>query len=118
MGENYILAANTVIVINRNGMGDAPQDLAHTLVTTYLGLLDGEWLPAAICLYASGVKLATSGSPALDALKALSDKGVLILLCTTCLKYFDLLDDVQVGVVGGMNDIIDMQHNAQKVITL
>jgi len=34
------------------------------------------------------------------------------------LKYFDLTDKVQVGIVGGMGDIIEAQMKAEKVITI
>lgn len=108
----------TVIVINRNGMGDAPEELGYKLVQTHLSLLQGEWLPSAICLYAEGVKLTVNGSPVLDQLQELSQQGVLILICSTCLNYYGLIDEVVVGTVGGMNDIMDVQHHANKVITL
>jgi len=39
-------------------------------------------------------------------------------LCSTCLNYFNLVDQVQVGIVGGMPDIIEAQRKAAKVITL
>lgn len=112
------MATKTVIVINRKGMGDAPPELGQKLVKNYLSLLQGEWLPSAVCLYAEGAKLATTGSQAVEPLKELVEQGVLVLICSTCLQYFDLVDQVEVGVVGGMNDIIDMQQNADKVITL
>jgi hypothetical protein len=34
------------------------------------------------------------------------------------LEFFDLSDKVQVGIVGGMADILDAQIKANKVITL
>jgi hypothetical protein len=75
-------------------------------------------LPAAICFYTDGVKLAVTGSPVLESLKSLESKGVHLILCSTCLNYFNLVDQVQVGIVGGMPDIIEAQRKASKVITL
>lgn len=110
---------DTVIIINRNGMGDAEPELQQKLIATYLKLLnENNLLPAAICFYASGVRLAVEGSPVLDSLKALEAKGVRLILCSTCLNYYDLTGSVQVGIVGGMPDIIEAQHRAAKVITL
>lgn len=111
--------ADTVIVINRNGMGEADQVLQHRLVGTYLKLLDEHnLLPAAICFYTEGVHLAVEGSPVLDSLQSLENKGVRLILCSTCLNYYNLVERVKVGIVGGMGDILEAQRLASKVINL
>ena len=71
-----------------------------------------------ICFYTEGVKLAVSGSPVLDQLKALEEKGVHLILCGTCLEHYNLTDKVQVGIMGGMTDIIEAQFRASKVISI
>ena len=108
-----------VIQITRNGMGHADPELQQQLIDKYLSLLDEHnQLPAAICFYTDGVKLAVEGSPVLKQLRSLESKGVHLILCGTCLNFFGLTDKVQVGVVGGMTDIIEAQWRAGKVITL
>jgi selenium metabolism protein YedF len=108
-----------VIVISNNGMGHAPQELGHKLINSFLNMLDlGEKLPAAICLYGEGVKLAVSGSPVLDELTSLAAKGVDVIVCTTCLNHFGLFDDLQAGTAGGMKEIVEAQWGAAQVITL
>jgi hypothetical protein len=54
----------------------------------------------------------------LEELKSLEARGVHLVICMTCLKYFDLVEEVRVGIVGGMNDILAAQKRAAKVITL
>jgi selenium metabolism protein YedF len=109
----------TVIVINRNGMGEADQVLGHKLVSTYLKLLDEhDILPGVICFYTEGVHLAIDGSPVLETLKSLEKKGVRLILCSTCVNYYDLAKRVKVGIMGGMGDILEAQQRASKVITL
>jgi sulfur relay (sulfurtransferase) complex TusBCD TusD component (DsrE family) len=108
-----------VILITRDGMGHADKALQHQLVVKYLSLLDEHnQLPAAICFYADGVKLAVEGSPVISQLKSLETKGVRLILCSTCLNALGLADRVQVGIVGGMTDIVEAQWRADKVITL
>ena len=51
-------------------------------------------------------------------LRGLESKGVRLIICSTCLNYFDLTEKVQVGIVGGMGDILEAQMKAQKVITI
>lgn len=110
---------DTVILVTRNGMGHAPQDLQLTLIEKYLHLLlQQDELPAAICFYAEGVKLVTQPSSALEALRTLESKGVRLIVCSTCLDFFHLPGQVQVGLVGGMGDILEAQVRSGKVITL
>jgi sulfur relay (sulfurtransferase) complex TusBCD TusD component (DsrE family) len=110
---------NTVLLITREGMGDAALELQHTLMAKYLQiLLDDGKLPAAICFYAAGVKLACAGSPVLQPLRALEAAGVRLIVCTTCLAFYGLVSQRAVGLAGGMGDIIEAQWQADKVITL
>ena len=111
--------SETVLLITRNGMGDAEPALQQKLMATYLKLLDeNNLLPAAICFYTNGVRLAVEGSPVLELLKSLEAKGVRLILCSTCLNAFNLVDQVRVGIVGGMTDILEAQRQAGKVISL
>ena len=112
-------AADTIITIAGSGMGSGPQDLRLSLLAKYLELLSqDDEVPPVICLYTEGVKLAVEGSPLLEQLRAFEARGVRLILCTTCLSYFDLNDKVRVGIIGGMADILEAQERASKVITL
>ncbi|MFB0517366.1 MAG: DsrE family protein [Candidatus Neomarinimicrobiota bacterium] len=110
---------STAIFITRNGMGHADEELQQKLLKTYLTMLaENGYLPGVVCFYTEGVKLVVEGSPVLELLKSLEAKGVRLIICNTCLKYYGLTDKVQVGIVGGMHDIIAAQWQAAKVITL
>ena len=110
---------DTVILVTNNGMGKADLLLQQKLVAKYLELLAlNADLPAAICFYTEGVKLVIDNSPVLGQLKALEDKGVHLIVCSTCLDYFSIANRVQIGIVGGMSDIIEAQMKAEKVITI
>lgn len=110
---------HTVILVPHNGMGSGDVALQHKLMAKYLSLLaDKEPLPAAICLYADGVRLVVNGSPVVELLRKIASQGVRLIVCQTCLDHFGLTGEVAVGTVGGMADIIDAQWSAGKVITL
>ena len=112
-------ANNTVILVTNKGMGKGPEELQMTLIGKYLQLLDqNDELPAAICFYTDGVKLMTSESPVLDQLHTLEEKGVRLIVCSTCLNFYGLTDQLALGIVGGMSDILEAQLKARKVITL
>lgn len=110
---------NTVLLFTRNGMGDAPAELQQSLAVKFLSLLAASGAPPAkILFYIEGVKLACSGSPLLELLGTLAAQGVELILCQTCLDAYGLQDQVAVGVVGGMPDIIEAMRMAEKVISV
>ena len=107
------------IVINKYGMGEAPEDLSILLLKNYLSvLLQEKEMPTYICFYADGAKVTTKGSPVLEELKELRDKGVNMMICKTCLNFYHKLDEVEVGTVATMMDIVGAQYNSDKVIVL
>lgn len=111
--------SETVLLVTRKGMGDAEPELQQKLIATYFKLLDENNIRfATICFYAEGVHLVVEGSPVIETLKSLESKGTRLILCSTCLNFFNLTDKVQVGIVGGMTDILEAQLRADKVITL
>jgi intracellular sulfur oxidation DsrE/DsrF family protein len=111
---------NTVILITKFGMGQTDlTELSLKLIHKYFSLLlESNELPPVVCFYTDGVKLVTTGSPILDVLRQLEAKGVRLIVCSTCLDAMKLADQVQIGIVGGMTDIIEAQMKADKVITL
>ena len=110
---------DAVILITRYGMGSADEKLQLTLIAKYLELLlhNGN-LPAAICFYTDGVRLVCEGSPVIEPLQKLESLHVRLVSCSTCLNYYALRDKVQVGIVGGMGDILEAQTKAEKVISI
>jgi hypothetical protein len=110
---------DTLVVITREGMGSAEPALQKKLIGTWLTLLlEGGDLPGAICFYTDGVRLAVEGSPVLEQLARLEERGVHLILCKTCLDFFGLAEKVRVGIVGGMGDILAAQMIAAKVVPL
>lgn len=104
---------STVVLFTQYGMG-APDSrpgadrhgLQHKLVRSWLTLAvqDGP-LPAALCFVTEGVRLCGPGSPVLEELRALEAAGCELLVCTTCLNWYGLIDDLAVGTASCMSDI-------------
>lgn len=113
------MSNNTVLLFTRNGLGHAPAELQSALVAKFLTLtLESQELPAKILFYTDGVRLACAGSPVVDLLRRFEQQGVELVLCKTCLDFFGLGDSVQVGIVGGMGDILEALQKAEKVVSL
>jgi intracellular sulfur oxidation DsrE/DsrF family protein len=110
---------DTIILVTHNGMGYAAFALQQKLAAKYFELLlQNKNLPNAICFYTEGVKLTVTDSPIREQLKALEANGVRLIVCSTCLDFYNLSGEIQVGIVGGMTDIIEAQTKASKVITI
>ncbi len=79
-------------------------------------LRDLEKRPSRLILINSGVRLASEGSEVLGTLKALSEKGVEILSCGTCLDFYGLKEKLKVGMISNMYDIAQSLLEADRLI--
>lgn len=109
----------TVVIVNSDGMGHGDAALGKQLLSSLLAKLPRA-LPdvEAICFYNAGVKLLCAGSPALQALATLQDGGVELVACGTCVNHFAVAEQLRVGEVRGMDDILAWLARATKVVTL
>ncbi len=110
--------SDTTVLFTRYGMGDAPPELQQKLAGIFLTLLSQDAPPGVIAFYGEGVKLACEGSPVLLPLRTLSEKGCRLILCQTCLDFLGLRQDVRVGIIGGMGDIVAAMNTAAHVISV
>ena len=110
-------AKKVVVYINSHLMGNGDEALGSFLMKAFLKtLLDLETQPNRLILLNSGVQLAAQGSKVLDSLKALSEKGVEIVACGSCLEFYGLKEKLEVGAVSNMFDIIQSMMEADRVI--
>lgn len=108
------------IFFNKQGVGTGDDELAQNLGKMAIYTLsEGENIPSYICFMNGGVKLTTGIVPQIvEDLKTLEEKGTKILVCGTCLNYFDMSDKCQVGTVSNMYDILTALEDVEKVITM
>ena len=100
-------------------MGHGSDELGLILIANYLKLLNEESaLPKFIAFYNDGVKLVCEGSPIVEVAKVLEQRGVKLIVCTTCLKFYNLVDKLEVGIAGTMLDIISLQKIAERVVNI
>ncbi len=100
---------NEVMLVNSDGIGSPDRQLAQLLLNNFFRLLsEREQLPKYIILLNAGVKAATRNSEAVGYLKKIEDKGVKIISCRTCVDYFGIESEIDVGVIHTMIEIIDI----------
>jgi selenium metabolism protein YedF len=109
----------TVVVIHNQGMGSGSEELGKILLQACLNTLkETSPLPAAILCYNAGVFAAAEGAPTVPALEELARQGVSLLICGTCVDYFDLKNKIAVGTISNMYDILLQLSGANRIITL
>lgn len=107
------------VLITCKNLGQSDAQLGEVLMKSFLGTLPQlNDIPIAVALMNEGVKLALYDSSSCDHLKNLEKKGVSILVCGTCVNHFCLNDQIGVGVVSNMFEIVETLNRADKVITL
>ena len=110
---------NLVIVIGNDKLGLGDDELGTLLMKSYIfALSESDRLPSDIIFLNGGVKLAVEGSDCLTSIKALSEKGVNILCCGTCLDFYGLKEKLGVGEITNMYTIVEKMNTAANTIKL
>ena len=110
-------AEKVVIYINSNLLGIGEEALGTILMRAFLKtLLDLKPIPSKVIFINSGVRLTTEGSEVLETLKAISEQGVEILSCGTCLDFYGLKEKLKAGVISNMYDIAQSLVEADRLI--
>ncbi|PKN43153.1 MAG: sulfurtransferase-like selenium metabolism protein YedF [Deltaproteobacteria bacterium HGW-Deltaproteobacteria-18] len=114
-----VSASRTLVFLTSDTIGQGDETLGSRLMGNFLNTLpelgDTLWR---IIMVNGAVKLATTTNPAVEALKKLEAAGVSILVCGTCLEFFKLMDQKEVGQVTNMLDVVTSQQVADKIISL
>jgi selenium metabolism protein YedF len=110
---------NIMVMVATDRMGYGDDKLGSKLMVNFIKTLEemGDELWRLVFVN-NGVKLTIEDSEVLPALKELEADGIQILVCGTCLNYFDLLDKKQVGETTNMLDIVTAMQLADKVINV
>ena len=105
------------VAVTSDIMGSGDDILGRRLIKSFfLSLSCLDLMPRVMVFYNSGVKLAVNGSEVIDLLKEIESKGVEIILCSTCVDYYELAGVIGVGKTGDMFQILQKLSAAGNVI--
>lgn len=109
----------TTVFITSETIGIGDDTLGAGLMKNFLATLpelgSDLWR---IVLVNGGVRLACRDHPCLEGLKEIAASGTNILVCGTCLDFFDLLDRKEVGDTTNMLDVVTSLQTAAKIINI
>jgi selenium metabolism protein YedF len=109
----------TTIFINKDRIGHGSDELGSNLIKAFIATIkDLSVQPRTICFMNSGVKLTVKGAETLPYLKELEARGIDLLVCGTCLNYFNLKEQLEVGKISNMYDISETMLKSSKVVTI
>ncbi|MDI9467016.1 MAG: sulfurtransferase-like selenium metabolism protein YedF [Bacillota bacterium] len=110
---------DVAILITNRYFGQGDEELGKILMRSFLyTLTELNGRVKNIIFMNSGVFLTTEGSEVLEILQSLSQEGVEILSCGTCLDFYGLKDKLAVGDVTNMYTATDILSRAGRSITL
>lgn len=116
--SEYKSSAPTILVAS-NLLGNGDDRLGETLMKIYINTLaESEILPENLMFINGGVKLTCTGSDVLDSLNSMQEKGVNIISCGACLDFYNLKEELKVGEIGNMYQIIDLMNKSGNTIKL
>ena len=108
---------NYIVVLNSHLMGKGNDDLGKILMKGFLSTLpELNPLPTEVICYNSAVTLAKKGTDTAISLKKLSENGVKITLCGTCVDFFNMKDEIEVGTISNMLYIAERLSSNLKIV--
>jgi len=106
-----------VIVISADTMGRGNDELGYVLIRAFLHTIClQKEKPDVMIFYNTGVKLTVQESEVLEDLKKLESEGVQLLVCGTCLNYFEIKDKLAAGTISNMYDIVDTMSRSGRLL--
>jgi len=108
------------VFFGKDYIGEGDYTLGNNLAKMMLYTLsEGEDIPAYVIFMNSGVKMPTSDKQdIINSLNVLIEKGTQILVCGTCLNYYNLTSQLKVGIASNMYEIVEKMQKCAKIITV
>ncbi len=110
---------NFIIVFGKDRLGEGSDDLGNMLIGGMLTtLVETDRVPDKMIFINSGINLVVENSPVLNLLRKLENNGCELLACGTCLDYFGKTENLKVGRVSNMLEILEAMTSYSKVINI
>ena len=108
-----------VMLLTSDRLGSGDDELGALLMHNFLySLARAEERPDRMLFMNGGVQLTCEGSDSLSDLRLLSEQGVELRSCGTCLDFLRLKEKLAVGEIGTMPDTVAAIASAEKVVTV
>ncbi|NLB35058.1 MAG: sulfurtransferase-like selenium metabolism protein YedF [Elusimicrobia bacterium] len=112
-------AGDTLFLLTSYGIGSPSEELGSLLMKTFFQTIPQvEPLPDGIVLMNGSVKHAVEGSDTLEIIKKLEALGIDIIVCGTCLDFFNIKNKLSVGRISNFFEIASILSASEKTVTI
>ncbi len=110
-------SAGFVLLVAGDEVGRGERELGIALMKTFLyATAEGDVAPAKLIFMNSGVRLVTENEETAEHVRKLEERGTEVLVCGTCLDYYDLKESLLVGRISNMYEIQSSLVGATRVV--
>lgn len=107
------------VVFGKDRVGEGSEELGKMMVGGMLtAFFETERIPEKIIFMNSGINLVIEGSNVLDILTKLEKNGSKLLVCGTCLEYYNKINYIKVGNISNMDEILEVLTSYTKVVNI
>lgn len=107
------------IFVGKDYIGDGSQELGKSLMKMFFFTLSQSAnIPKYVLFMNGGVKLPLLDEQVIEHLKILEDRGVEVLVCGTCVNFYNITEELEVGSISNMYDILQRMQTVSKVVSL
>ncbi|HPC84055.1 MAG TPA: DsrE family protein [Thermoanaerobaculaceae bacterium] len=107
----------TFLYLDSDRIGAGDDELGRKLLRIFLEkLVTSEVQVDFVACLNAGVFLTTEEGPALESLRALASRGATVMTCGTCLDHYGRRERLLIGVVGGMQQTVELFASADRII--
>ena len=114
--EQHYSKDEFIVVFSSDELGVGDKEFSKKLLEGFIySLSEKDEVPTYVVLYNHGVRLSTINENTVADLKKLESKGATVLSCGLCLGNYNLKEELKVGQVTNMDNIVDLQIHYRTV---
>lgn len=114
--ETLVDSNEYIVVFDSDKLGEGDEDFSKKLIDSFLlALTEQDKYPEYVICYNKGVFLSAQRESAIEDLKKLEEAGVKILSCGLCLDNYGLKENLKVGKVTNMYEIVGLMTTKRVV---
>jgi selenium metabolism protein YedF len=114
--ENAV-SGNYVIAFQRDRLGEGDEVLGKMLIWAFIKTVaESDHRPETLVFLNAGIFLLLKDSPALQEFRRLEEAGTRILCCGTCLDFYNKQEELGIGTISNMYEIVGVLSKAGKVL--
>lgn len=114
--EQHCSKDEFIVVFSSDELGVGDEEFSKKLLEGFIySLSEKDEVPTYVVLYNHGVRLSTINENTVADLKKLESKGATVLSCGLCLGNYNLKEELKVGQVTNMDNIVDLQIHYRTV---